>query len=117
MNQGDITSLIQTNLNIAMTLLQSSDFDEHILKQDPNFFVNEQQIEAKLKAKLQNRHARKLNRIKSEDSGSASGGNIMADQPSPRKSQVTRRVTVTNEHTQALEQIMEATQEEAQEHQ
>ena len=62
-NQGDITSVVQTNLDIAMTRLKSSDFDMAILQVDPNFFMKEKEIEAKAKARRANRNARKLQKM------------------------------------------------------
>ena len=73
MNQGDITSVVQTNLDIAMTRLKSTDFDEHILKVDPNFFNKEKELENKLKHKRANRSARKLAKMASESSMGGSG--------------------------------------------
>ena len=47
MNEGDEISVVKTNLNIAMTRLKSTDFDEHIKKVNPRFFERELEYEAK----------------------------------------------------------------------
>ena len=44
-NEGDEISVVNTNLNIAITRLKSNDFDEHIKKVDPAFFEREEQLE------------------------------------------------------------------------
>ena len=41
-NEGDEISVVNTNLNIAITRLRSNDFDEHIKKVDPAFFEREE---------------------------------------------------------------------------
>ena len=61
-NQGDITSVVQTNLNIAIIRLKSNVFDEHILKVDPNFFKKEEEIEARIKLKKAQRTMRRQQR-------------------------------------------------------
>ena len=44
-NEGDIISVVQTNLNIAIMRLRSNAFDEHIRKHDPMFFERERYAE------------------------------------------------------------------------
>ena len=97
-NQGDITSVVQTNLDIAMTRLQSDDFDEHILKVDPNFFLKEKEIDAKAKARKANRTARKIKKAASEasvDMG-GSGGSIGEEAGLQRPDNVKRKSTMMN---------------------
>lgn len=45
MNEGDQISVVNTNLNIAITRLKSTDFDEHIKKVEPDFFEREELLE------------------------------------------------------------------------
>ncbi len=101
-NQGDITSVVQTNLDIAMTRLKSNDFDEHILKVDPNFFNREKELENKIKNKRANRSARKLQKMASESSGDSGA----SKDPIKRKSTLP-----TAAQSAMLEQIIETANE------
>jgi len=68
-NDGDETSVVKTNLNIAMTRLKSTDFDEHIRKVDPKFFEREEEYEQKVNQRRDNRNARKYRQMRSEEIG------------------------------------------------
>lgn len=50
-NEGDQISVVNTNLNIAITRLKSTDFDEHIKKVEPDFFEREELLEQKHRAR------------------------------------------------------------------
>lgn len=118
LNQGDIISVVQINLQIAITRLMSDEFNELIKSIDPNFFTKEKQLEAKYQLKRQSRNGKRSSRSSTEEehktdastgisemrktqSCGSSGGNL-----TPRgENAVKRKTAVAN--PSGLHQIME----------
>ena len=77
-NEGNEISVVNTNLNIAITRLKNKDFDEHIKKVDPDFFEREELSKGR-KARLKqftnesNRNVSRVGREKHQKGGNNEG--------------------------------------------